>query len=55
MAEQKSSAGGGGVVRKTMTRSDVRQATLRGLSRTKADPRSVRITSGQRRHIARSK
>jgi hypothetical protein len=35
----------------TITRSDVRKATIYGLRRTKADPRSLRLTPGQVRHI----
>lgn len=40
-----------GATYSVVTRSDVRKATIHGLNRTKADPRSLKITPGQRRHI----
>lgn len=42
-----------GMTHRTLTRSDVRKATIHGLNRTKADPRSLKITAGQRRAITK--
>lgn len=42
-----------GMSHRLVTRSDVRKATMHGLARTKSDPTSLRITSGQRRAITK--
>lgn len=42
-----------GLSRRIVTTSDVRKATIHGLNRTKADPRSLKITPGQRRAITK--
>jgi hypothetical protein len=37
-----------------ITRSMVRKAVIYGLRRTKADPRSLRLTAGQVKHITKA-
>ncbi len=48
MAEQTSN----GLTTKKLTRSDVRKATIYAVRQAKADPRSLKLTAGQRRHIS---
>lgn len=40
---------------KRISRADVRKAAIVGIKSAKADPRSVRLTPGQRDHILRDK
>lgn len=49
------SNGNQGVQHRAITRADVRRATIQGLRRVKADPQSLRLTAGQRRHITKTK
>jgi hypothetical protein len=44
-----------GMTTKKISRADVRAATLLGLKMVRSDPASVKITSGQRHHIVKSK
>lgn len=44
-----------GETRKTLSRSDLRDATIRGYTRMKSDPRSVKLTPGQRQFITKRK
>ncbi len=40
-----------GMSTKPVSRSDVRKATINGLRQVKANPKSVKLSAGQRRHI----
>lgn len=44
-----------GEVRKEISRADLRSATIRALTRVKSDPRHVKLTSGQRSYITKSR
>lgn len=45
---------GKGVTKRTISRSDIRKATIHSLKTVRTDPRSIKITPGQRRTITQS-
>lgn len=50
----KSTEQGRGPEQRPIKRSELRSATISALRRAKADPRSLRITAGQRKYITKA-
>ena len=53
MAKDTKHSSNDGTVKRSITRADVRSATMDGVRMAKSDPRSVRLTAGQRKHITK--